>query len=61
MYTRRTGYGVFLLAGILSVDATLAMVAGEEEVIYYHGDALGSPILATDSNGDVLWREQYSP
>ncbi len=32
-----------------------------EEVIYYHNDALGSPIAATDANGDVLWREEYSP
>ena len=38
-----------------------ALVTEYEEIIYYHNDALGSPIAATDANGDVLWREQYSP
>jgi RHS repeat-associated protein len=38
-----------------------ASVTEYEEVIYYHNDALGSPIAATDANGDVLWREEYSP
>jgi RHS repeat-associated protein len=33
----------------------------QEQVIYYHNDALGSPIAATDKNGNVLWREQYAP
>lgn len=32
-----------------------------EEIIYYHNDALGSPIVATGKEGDVLWREAYSP
>lgn len=28
---------------------------------YYHTDAAGSPVVATDENGDVKWREQYRP
>lgn len=28
---------------------------------FYHPDANGSPVAATDANGDVLWRENYSP
>ncbi|MGH8478988.1 MAG: RHS domain-containing protein, partial [Gammaproteobacteria bacterium] len=31
------------------------MAQGVEEVIYYHNDALGSPIIATDQEGRVVW------
>ncbi|MFH0344658.1 MAG: RHS repeat domain-containing protein [Chromatiales bacterium] len=34
---------------------------GVEEVIYYHNDALGSPIAATDEQGRVVWRKSYAP
>ena len=30
-------------------------------VTYYHNDALGSPIAATDAAGALLWRETYRP
>ncbi len=46
---------------VFTATTSNASVTEYEEIIYYHGDALGSPIAATDSNGDVLWREQYSP
>ena len=46
---------------LLVATPTSASVGDYEEVIYYHNDALGSPVLATDGNGDVLWREQYTP
>jgi len=32
-----------------------------EQVTYYHNDALGSPIAASDSEGNILWRESYQP
>jgi RHS repeat-associated protein len=28
---------------------------------YYHFDALGSPVAATDEQGNVIWRERYEP
>lgn len=34
---------------------------GVEEVTYYHNDALGSPIIATDPEGRVVWRKSYAP
>jgi RHS repeat-associated protein len=37
------------------------MAQGVEEVIYYHNDALGSPIIATDQQGRVVWRKSYTP
>ncbi|HEB29139.1 MAG TPA: hypothetical protein ENI05_15545 [Porticoccus sp.] len=50
-----------LIGLVLWVGASQANSAEYEEVIYYHNDALGSPIVATDQNGDVLWREEYTP
>lgn len=32
-----------------------------EEVTYYHHDALGSIVAATDENGALLWKEAYRP
>ncbi|RLA47969.1 MAG: hypothetical protein DRQ97_05135 [Gammaproteobacteria bacterium] len=54
-----------IIATIVSLifwaGASYASITEYEEIIYYHSDALGSPIAATDTNGDVLWREEYSP
>ena len=36
-------------------------VQASEIVTYYHNDALGSPVAATDSAGTVLWSETYEP
>lgn len=32
-----------------------------EDIIYYHNDALGSPVAATNSTGGVIWKEDYLP
>ncbi len=32
-----------------------------EEITYYHLDALGSTVAATDENGVLLWKEAYRP
>ncbi len=45
-----------LLLGLWSL-APLAT----ERVIYYHNDALGSPIFATNQRGEVVWRRSYTP
>ena len=45
-----------LLLALLSLTAQ-----GVEEVTYYHNDALGSPIIATDQEGRVVWRKSYAP
>ncbi len=53
--------------GLIGVLAFLLMslFAGEslaiERVTYYHNDAIGSPVAATDASGNVLWREAYAP
>lgn len=45
--------GALLLCGVLNAQA--------ERIVYYHNDALGSPVAATDENGELLWSEEYSP
>jgi len=48
-----------ILAVLISAGA--ARAATVEQIIYYHNDALGSPVAATDSEGNLLWQEDYSP
>ncbi len=59
------GFNSSVLTLVLSLSlGLLSGVAGaqnHEEVIHYHNDALGSPVLATDANGDLLWEEAYAP
>jgi hypothetical protein len=32
-----------------------------DTVTYYHLDAQGTPVAATDEQGNVIWREDYQP
>ena len=49
----------------LLVLLLLALGAGgvqaKERVTYFHNDLLGSPVAATDSQGALLWQEEYTP
>jgi RHS repeat-associated protein len=33
----------------------------ERTTIYYHNDALGSVVAASDASGQLLWRKEYAP
>lgn len=48
-----------ILALIIGVASTVSQAA--TQTIFYHLDALGSPIVATDEGGNLLWREEYRP
>ena len=48
---------VFL--GLLALTSLNAQAL--ERITYYHNDALGSPVAATDCSGTLLWREEYLP
>lgn len=45
-----------LIIGVIPIGSQAA-----EQTIFYHLDALGSPIAATDEGGNLLWREEYQP
>ena len=54
----------FLTSWVTRLLALACLVFGVQsmaQTVYYHADALGSPIAATDDNGNLLWREQYKP
>jgi hypothetical protein len=44
------------LIGLL-LGCLLSTAGATETVIYYHNDALGSLIAATNAEGQVVWRE----
>ncbi len=66
---KQKGYGVdnmksiivqfmFLVVCSFSMYAQAAEV---ETVTYYHTDMLGSPVAASNENGEILWEERYLP
>ena len=46
-----------LLGGLLLMLPAMAT----ESVTYYHNDVAGTPMLATDAAGNLLWKETYLP
>ena len=44
-----------------AVAITVNAAVITDTVTYYHNDALGSPIAATNAAGALLWRETYRP
>ncbi|MDQ3565514.1 MAG: RHS domain-containing protein [Pseudomonadota bacterium] len=48
------------ITALLLVLLTLE-TQGVERVVHYHNDALGSPIVATDEQGRVVWRKSHTP
>jgi len=51
----------FKKLGALFIGACLALGASAETIIYFHNDLSGTPQLATDANGNVVWKENYRP
>lgn len=50
-----------VLGAFLAAMAAWMGVAQAGTVTYYHNDIAGSPVVATDAGGNVLWRESYRP
>jgi RHS repeat-associated protein len=50
---------VFIIALMLSLGLSTAQA--KDRISYFHSDISGSPIAATNDNGDVLWEESYKP
>lgn len=59
--------GLFDLLGkaccgiLLSIVTLNTFAQAGIKVTFYHNDILGSPVAATDENGNLLWRQQYRP
>ena len=51
-------------AFLILLPLMLSSFAAQSDLLattFYHNDALGSPVAATDDAGAVLWREEYRP
>jgi len=60
--TMNTNIKTWLRKAVAALTAFAFTAAhGAEVVSYYHNDVSGSPILATDASGNVLWKENYQP
>ena len=46
---------------LLLTFVVVGAVASAQTVTYFHNDAFGTPVLATDANGNVVWKENYRP
>jgi RHS repeat-associated protein len=52
----------FTQCGMLVIGLMLSASASAIETItYFHNDIVGSPLVATDQNGNVVWKESYHP
>ncbi|HET8731169.1 MAG TPA: RHS repeat-associated core domain-containing protein [Moraxellaceae bacterium] len=49
----------WLAVVVLALAGTTGLAA--EYVTYLHADVQGSPLLATDEQGQVVWQEEYEP
>jgi RHS repeat-associated protein len=49
-----------MLAATMALCCTDVVTAGET-ITYFHDDLLGSPVMASDSNGLQAWKENYRP
>ena len=45
----------------LVMSALMSTSYAIEQITYFHNDALGSPVAATDESGNLKWREEYLP
>ena len=50
----------FLAGWVLALGALVPGVASAA-ITYYHNDIAGSPVVATNESGQVVWRESYRP
>ncbi|MBI3449251.1 MAG: hypothetical protein HY049_10090 [Acidobacteria bacterium] len=56
-----TGQSSTTATWVQSPERLVGQAAISVDVLYYHTDHLGSPVLVTDSNGTVLSRHKYLP
>lgn len=57
----KTTLNALVAIALIAITALSPQIAHAETVTYYHMDALGSPVAATDASGNILWREEYAP
>ncbi len=65
IYQKTSGRRCLRLLGSVVLPLAVLLFSATSQaattITYYHNDALGSPVAATDASGTVIWREQYRP
>ncbi len=54
-------FGLLSTVALLFATVTTGPALAGEYVLFYHNDALGSPVAVTDINGNIVWRADYEP
>ncbi|RHW77715.1 RHS repeat-associated core domain-containing protein [Colwellia sp. RSH04] len=47
--------------GLITLLLVSINTQAETKITYFHNDLLGSPVSASDENGELLWRQNYQP
>lgn len=53
--------GLLARAGAALTLLLASALAPAQTVTYFHNDLSGTPVLATDASGNVVWKENYQP
>jgi len=61
MSNLRTIDSIRLLAFVVTLCGVLQLAQAQDVITYYHDDVTGSPVAGSDVNGNVVWREDYTP
>ena len=61
IFLKKLIQNIFISWLVLMLLGGLNAAQAEVRVTYYHTDALGSTVAATDESGKELWRESYRP
>ena len=57
----KTFYRALQTLALASLFSINSLLFAAETITYFHWDATGSPVAATDEAGNVKWREEYKP
>ena len=55
------GAGAWLLRSAMSLVLALPLFSSAATITYFHNDVSGTPLVATDASGAVVWKESYRP
>ena len=58
---RRRVRGAMARVGTAIALQFIVTLASAQTVTYFHNDPSGTPVLATDAAGNVVWKENYQP
>jgi RHS repeat-associated protein len=55
------GLALALLTALLLCTGAIAQVTTTTTITHFHLDPAGTPLMATDEAGNIVWKESYQP